>query len=108
MNRHWRTLAMIATAMAVALTACGSNDAAEQIDDSRQVTVYTGRHYGIEPVFEEFTAATGIRVRFTTGSDPELRERLAAEGANTPADLIMTADAANMELAAAAGLLSAV
>lgn len=108
MNRHWRTLAMIATAMAVALTACGSNDAAEQIDDSRQVTVYTGRHYGIEPVFEEFTAATGIRVRFTTGSDPELRERLAAEGANTPADLIMTADAANIELAAAAGLLSAV
>lgn len=108
MNRHWRTLAMTATAMAVALTACGSNDAAEQIENSRQVTVYTGRHYGIEPVFEEFTAATGIRVRFTTGSDPELRERLAAEGANTPADLIMTADAANIELAAAAGLLSAV
>lgn len=94
--------------MAVVLTACGSNDAAEQSEASRQVTVYTGRHYGIEPVFEEFTAATGIRVRFTTGSDPELRERLTAEGANTPADLIMTADAANIELAAAAGLLSTV
>lgn len=108
MNHHWRTLATTATAMAVVLTACGSNDAAEQSEASRQVTVYTGRHYGIEPVFEEFTAATGIRVRFTTGSDPELRERLTAEGANTPADLIMTADAANIELAAAAGLLSTV
>lgn len=70
------------------------------------VTVYTGRHYGIEPVFAAFTEATGIEVRFTTGSDPELRERLVAEGENTPADLIMTADAANIELAASAGLLA--
>jgi iron(III) transport system substrate-binding protein len=108
MNQHWRKLAVTVTAMAVVLSACGSNDVLEQSEASRQVTVYTGRHYGIEPVFEEFTAATGIRVRFTTGSDPELRERLAAEGANTPADLIMTADAANIELAGAAGLLSAV
>jgi iron(III) transport system substrate-binding protein len=108
MIQHWRRLAMTVMAMAVVLSACGSNDVVEQSETSRQVTVYTGRHYGIEPVFEEFTAATGIRVRFTTGSDPELRERLAAEGANTPADLIMTADAANIELAGAAGLLSAV
>jgi len=72
------------------------------------VTVYTGRHYGIEPVFEEFTTATGIEVRFTTGSDPELRERLIAEGSNTPADIVMTADAANIALAAEAGLLAPV
>jgi len=72
------------------------------------VTVYTGRHYGIEPVFEQFTADTGIEVRFTTGNDPELRERLIAEGANTPADVIMTADAANIELSADAGVLSSV
>jgi len=72
------------------------------------VTVYTGRHYGIEAVFDKFTAATGIEVRFTTGKDPELRERLIAEKANTPADLLMTADAANVELAAAAGVLAPV
>lgn len=70
------------------------------------VTVYTGRHYGIEPVFDEFTAATGIEVRFTTGSDPELRERLVAEGDNTPADIYMTADAGNIQLAAEAGVLA--
>lgn len=70
------------------------------------VTVYTGRHYGIEPVFDEFTAATGIDVRFTTGSDPELRERLVAEGTNTPADVLMTADAGNVALAAEAGVLA--
>ena len=88
------------------LAACGgSNNTA---DGTSTVTVYTGRHYGIETVFEEFTAETGIEVRFTTGSDPELRERLAAEGENTPADLVMTADAANIALAAEAGLLSPV
>lgn len=103
-----RNVSIIAVAMAIILAACGSGESSEQREATRQVTVYTGRHYGIEPVFDEFTAATGITVRFTTGSDPELRERLAAEGDNSPADLIMTADAANIALAAAAGLLSPV
>lgn len=96
-------LAIAVTALAGAIAACGTSDQGETV---RRVTVYTGRHYGIEPVFDEFTAETGIEVRFTTGSDPELRARLEAEGANTPADLIMTADAANIALAAAAGLLA--
>jgi iron(III) transport system substrate-binding protein len=107
-----RCVLAVATLLTLAATACGSDgdggsgpaDGAE----SRTVTVYTGRHYGIEPVFDTFTAATGIEVRFTTGSDPALRERLVAEGANTPADLLMTADAANIELAAKAGVLAAV
>ncbi len=107
-RRRMVGIALAVTAIASALAACGSNDHADQSDDVRRVTVYTGRHYGIEPVFDEFTAETGIEVRFTTGSDPELRARLEAEGANTPADLIMTADAANIALAAEAGLLASV
>ncbi|MEY3073130.1 MAG: hypothetical protein RLZZ353_1326 [Actinomycetota bacterium] len=106
-------------AVPLVLSACGgaaTDDAAPTADADPTagagaggvVTVYTGRHYGIESVFEEFTAATGIEVRFTTGSDPELRERLLAEGDNTPADVVMTADAANIALAAAAGLLAPV
>ncbi|TFH13215.1 MAG: extracellular solute-binding protein, partial [Acidimicrobiales bacterium] len=39
---------------------------------------------------------------------PELRERLIAEGANTPADLVMAADAANIELASDADVLASV
>jgi iron(III) transport system substrate-binding protein len=89
----------------VLLAACAPD---EPVDAGATVTVYTGRHYGIESVFAAFTADTGIAVRFTTGSDPELRERLLAEGANTPADVVMTADAANIALAAAAGLLAPV
>ena len=95
--------------LATLLAACtGGADGDATAADAETVTVYTGRHYGIEPVFAEFTAATGIEVRFTTGSDPELRERLLAEGENTPADVVMTADAANIALAAAAGLLAPV
>ncbi len=111
---------------ALVLAACGSDDDSdgdaapgdgaatsdaatdETADDNGIVTVYTGRHYGIEPVFDDFTAATGIEVRFTTGNDPELRERLIAEGENTPADVIMTADASNIELSAEAGALASV
>ena len=88
--------------------ACGGDSGATAEGGGQIVTVYTGRHYGIEAVFDEFTAATGIEVRFTTGKDPELRERLIAEGANTPADVLMTADAANVELAAEAGVLAPV
>ena len=106
-RRKWG-VAFAFMALAATLAACGSNDTSSQSEQVRRVTVYTGRHYGIEPVFDEFTAETGIEVRFTTGSDPELRARLEAEGANTPADLIMTADAANIALAADAGLLAAV
>ena len=112
MSRRWPRASrsaitlVVAGSLALGATACGGESSSES--DSRTVTVYTGRHYGIEPVFDEFTAATGIEVRFTTGSDPELRERLVAEGTNTPADLIMTADAANIELAADASLLAPV
>jgi iron(III) transport system substrate-binding protein len=95
-------------ALVSGVAACGGDDDSGDSSSTDIVTVYTGRHYGIEPIFEEFTAATGIEVRFTTGSDPELRERLAAEGENTPADLIMTADAANAALAAEAGLLATI
>lgn len=108
-RRRRASLAVLVPVAAV-LAACAGDGSgtSDRVDaDVRStVTVYTGRHYGIEPVFAAFTAATGIDVRFTTGSDPELRERLLAEGASTPADVVMTADAANIALAAAAGLLA--
>lgn len=105
-NKKLPIVAMVLPVMLL-LGACGGDDDASG-EDRDQVTIYTGRHYGIEPVFESFTAETGIEVRFTTGNDPELRERLIAEGANTPADVVMTADAANIELAAEAGILASI
>jgi len=69
------------------------------------VNLYTSRHYGVEPVFTAFTEATGIQVRFTTGADAVLRERIRAEGRHTPADVYLAVDAGNLWLAARDGLL---
>ncbi len=102
-----RRLGLGLAVSSLVLAACGGGSGSDT-SETQTVTVYTGRHYGIEPIFDEFTKATGIEVRFTTGSDPELRERLTAEGDNTPADVIMTADAANIDLADQAGLLAAI
>ena len=59
-------------AVGLVATGCGGDDDVLQ--------VYSGRHYGIEAAFEQFTDDTGIEVRFLTGNDAELRERIAAEG----------------------------
>lgn len=66
--------------------------------------VYSGRHYGIETAFAQFTEDTGIEVEFLTGNDSELRERIAAEGEDTDADAYITVDAGNLAAAAADGL----
>jgi iron(III) transport system substrate-binding protein len=68
--------------------------------------VYNGRsHYGGEEAFERFTKATGIEVELFAGSATELYERLRNEGAQTPADVLVTVDGANLSQAKEAGLL---
>ncbi|QYG92010.1 extracellular solute-binding protein [Iamia sp. SCSIO 61187] len=75
-------------------------------DDGRTLVVYNGRsHYGDEQVFEDFTEATGIEVRLRGGTGPELFERLRSEGDDTPADVLITTDMANLWRAEDAGLL---
>jgi iron(III) transport system substrate-binding protein len=77
--------------------------------DSRTLVVYNGRaHYGTEQVFADFTEATGIEVEIRPGSGPDLFERLKREGDDTPADVLVTTDAANLWRAKDAGLLEPV
>jgi iron(III) transport system substrate-binding protein len=84
------------------LVSCGVVDAVSGEDTVR---VYSGRHYDLEEAFEEFADETGVDVEFLFGGDAELRERLRTEGEDTLADVFMTVDAANLELAASEGLL---
>jgi iron(III) transport system substrate-binding protein len=79
-------------ALALTLGSCGG--------DEDVLRVYSGRHYGIELAFEQFTEDTGIDVEFLTGNDSELRERIAAEGDETKADAYITVDAGNLAAAA--------
>jgi iron(III) transport system substrate-binding protein len=60
------------------------------------VNIYTTREPGlIAPLLEAFTAETGIAVN-TVFVEQGLPERVAAEGANSPADILMTVDIGNL------------
>jgi iron(III) transport system substrate-binding protein len=73
------------------------------------LVVYNGRsHYGDEKVFRDFEAATGVKLELRGGTGPELFERLKREGADTPADVYLTTDLANLWRAEEAGLLQGV
>lgn len=86
---HTATALIATTAGLLALAACGG-------DDGPTLNVYSGRHYGIETAFEQFEEETGVNVEFLTGNDAELRERIAAEGDETEADVYLTVDAGNL------------
>lgn len=73
------------------------------------VTVYSARNEQlIKPVFDAYTKETGVQIRFITGNEGALLERLKAEGSATPADLLMTVDAGNLWQASQQGVLKAV
>lgn len=73
---------------------------------TEEVNVYSGRHYQAdEQLFREFTEQTGIRVNLIKADTDQLMHRLELEGKNTPADLLITADAGRLVQAVSAGLL---
>ena len=69
-----------------------------------EVNVYTSRQPElIQPIFDAFTAETGIEVNVLY-SGKGLIERMKAEASRSPADLYITADIANVKAATDAGL----
>lgn len=71
-----------------------------------ELVVYSARKdHLIRPLFEEYTKKTGVEIKFTTDKAGALFTRLKAEGARTPADILITVDAGNLWQAAEAGLL---
>jgi iron(III) transport system substrate-binding protein len=79
------------------------------ITGSADVVVYNGRsQYGDEAAFTAFEKETGKSLELRGGTAPELYERLTSEGADTPADLLVTTDLANLARAKEAGLLEPV
>jgi iron(III) transport system substrate-binding protein len=69
------------------------------------VNVYTYRQPElIDPLLAAFTKATGIEAR-TIFADKGLVERIAQEGANSPADVLLTADVGRLLEAADRGIL---
>jgi len=110
------------TAMAIVVAGCvgkttnGSNQAQTQTQTQTQtqgqtqtLNLYSARHYDTDnALYESFTKKTGIKVNLVEAKAEELIERIKSEGANSPADLIITVDAGNLSRAKEAGILQPV
>lgn len=73
---------------------------------SAEVNVYSARQESlIKPLLDRFTARHGIETRLVTGKADALLTRLALEGKDSPADLLITTDAGRLFRAKEAGLL---
>lgn len=73
---------------------------------AEEVNIYSSRQEElIRPILERFSKRTGIQVNVVTGKDDALIERLRIEGKNSPADLLLTADAGRLWRAKSMDLL---
>ena len=64
---------------------------------AKEVNLYTSRHYDSDDaLYQKFTDKTGIKVNVISGKGKALMERLASEGASSPADVFITVDAGNL------------
>jgi iron(III) transport system substrate-binding protein len=89
--------------LAVAAALTGAH-AQEQV-----LNLYSARHYAAdESLYADFTRKTGIRIRRIEGREEELIERIRNEGAESPADVFITVDAARLSRAVSLGLLAPV
>src|SRR5690554_7598447 len=69
------------------------------------VNIYTHRHYAADQeLFANFTEQTGIKVNVVNASADELIQKLELEGANSPADILITVDAGRLVRAEERGL----
>lgn len=76
---------------------------------AEEVNVYSARKEElIKPLLDRFTDQTNIAVNLVTGQADALLQRLRMEGANSPADVVITVDAGRLHRAKTSDLLQAV
>jgi iron(III) transport system substrate-binding protein len=103
MSLHTRTL-IGAIAVVIASLASAPIQAKERV-----LNLYSARHYQTdEALYSNFTKQTGIKINRLDGRAEELLERIRNEGANSPADVLITVDAANLSVADAWGIFAPV
>jgi iron(III) transport system substrate-binding protein len=91
------SVVLVLALVGVVLATSGSSDALD---------IYSARsHYREEQPFKDFAAETGTDLSIFGGEANVLYERIRAEGDDTPADVLITVDAANLWRATEAGLL---
>lgn len=97
---------MKSSRLLLALLAFGAVTASAQ---EKVLNLYSARHYQTdEALYANFTRQTGIRINRIEAKEDELLERIRNEGANSPADIFLTVDAARLAKADELGLFAAV
>ncbi len=75
----------------------------------KSLNLYSARHYQTdEALYANFTRQTGIKINRIEAKEDELLERIRNEGANSPADIFFTVDAARLAKADELGLFAPV
>ncbi|MEB3278324.1 MAG: Fe(3+) ABC transporter substrate-binding protein [Lyngbya sp.] len=76
---------------------------------SGTINLYSSRHYDTDDeLYNGFTQKTGIKVNLVEGDATQLIERIKSEGANSPADVLITVDAGNLWRAQQEGIFQPV
>tara|TARA_R110002072_G_scaffold4404_1_gene30898 strand:+ start:223 stop:1263 length:1041 start_codon:yes stop_codon:yes gene_type:complete len=97
---------LLALAASLALAAC-TQPSTDTDDSARVVNVYSARHYSSDDaIFAAFTEQSGIAVNLIAAGGDQLIERVRADGERSPADVIITVDAARLHRAEQAGLFA--
>ena len=74
-----------------------------------ELNLYSSRHYDTdERLYSNFEDMTGITINRIEGKADELSARMAAEGINSPADVLITVDTSRLERAKDLGLLQSI
>jgi iron(III) transport system substrate-binding protein len=74
-----------------------------------ELNLYSSRHYDTdERLYTDFEDQTGITINRIEGKADELIARMEAEGANSPADILLTVDTSRLERAKNAGILQSI
>jgi iron(III) transport system substrate-binding protein len=93
--------------LCISLTLAGLSGAA--VANEAVLNIYSARHYQTdEALYANFTKQTGIKINRLDGKEDELVERIRNEGKASPADLLITVDAARLEVADNLGLFQPV
>jgi iron(III) transport system substrate-binding protein len=97
-----KTLSRLAVTSALCIASLAAAGAA--LAEGGQVNVYTYREAKlIQPLFDAFTNDTGIKVNMLSASSG-LEQRIATEGANSPADVLLTVDIGRIQEAVNLGI----
>ena len=74
-----------------------------------ELNLYSSRHYDTdERLYSDFEEMTGITINRIEGKADELIARMQAEGANSPADILLTVDTSRLQRAKDAGVLQSI